>query len=65
MADFIDNRILGHDNPRRLGSSLTGKFKGIWRYRVGDIRILARIEDAVCIVLVVGVGHRGDIYDRQ
>ncbi|MHB1462217.1 MAG: type II toxin-antitoxin system RelE family toxin [Armatimonadota bacterium] len=36
---------------------------GLWRYRVGDYRILCRIEDDKVVVLVLDVGHRRNIYD--
>jgi mRNA interferase RelE/StbE len=37
--------------------------KGLWRYRVGDYRIVASIEDGRFVVLVVTVGHRRQVYD--
>ena len=49
-------------SPRSLGKPLAGPFAGFWRYRVGDYRILARIEDDRLVVLVVKVGHRRGIY---
>jgi mRNA interferase RelE/StbE len=41
---------------------LTGDLKGLWRYRVADYRIVAKIEDDRFIVLVLTVGHRRDVY---
>jgi mRNA-degrading endonuclease RelE of RelBE toxin-antitoxin system len=46
-----------------LGRALTGDLKGLWRYRVGDYRIVASIEDDRFVVLVVTVGHRREVYD--
>jgi mRNA interferase RelE/StbE len=40
-----------------------GDLKGLWRYRVGDYRIVASIEDQRFVVLVVTVGHRREVYD--
>jgi len=51
------------ENPRRFGKALLGDLKGLWRYRVGDYRIVAKIEDDKFIVLVVTVGHRREVYD--
>lgn len=34
----------------------------LWRVRVGDWRIVYRIEDDRLLVLVIRVGHRGDVY---
>ncbi|WP_197416910.1 type II toxin-antitoxin system RelE/ParE family toxin [Streptobacillus felis] len=41
---------------------MTGKLKGVCRYRVGDYKIFAKIEDNVCIVFLFDVGHRKNIY---
>jgi len=59
---YLRERISGSGNPRRLGHALTGDRKGLWRYRVGDYRIVAAIEDDRFIVLVVAVGHRREAY---
>jgi mRNA interferase RelE/StbE len=49
-------------DPRRTGTSLKGRMKGLWRYRVGDYRIISQIQDEQVLILVVRVGHRRDIY---
>ena len=49
-------------NPRTQGKSLTGGLKGLWRYRVGNYRLICEIKNAECIVLVVSLGHRKQIY---
>jgi mRNA interferase RelE/StbE len=59
---YLRERISGSEDPRRLGHALTGDRKGLWRYRVGDYRIVAAIEDDRFIVLVVAVGHRREVY---
>ncbi len=59
---FLRERIAGSANPRSLGHALTGDRKGLWRYRVGDIRIVAAIEDERFVVLVVTVAHRREVY---
>lgn len=51
-----------HDHPRDFGDALVGKFTGLWKYRIGDYRVIARIEDERVTVLVVEVGHRSDVY---
>jgi mRNA interferase RelE/StbE len=60
---YLRQRIATAENPRRFGRPLTGDLKGLWRYRVGDYRIVAAIEDDRFIVLIVTVGHRRDVYD--
>lgn len=59
---FLTTRIATSENPRRLGKALSGKLAGLWRYRVGDYRIICLIKDADPLVVVVVVGHRSDIY---
>jgi mRNA interferase RelE/StbE len=59
---YLRTRIAGSGDPRRLGQPLTGDRQGFWRYRVGDYRIVAAIEDDRFIVLVVTVGHRREVY---
>jgi len=48
--------------PRGSGKSLSGPLGEFWRYRVGDYRVLAKIEDERLVVLVVDVGHRSQVY---
>ncbi|MGE0752117.1 MAG: type II toxin-antitoxin system RelE/ParE family toxin [Variibacter sp.] len=60
---YLRARIATADDPRRFGRALTGDLKGLWRYRIGDYRIVAKIEDDRLIVLVVTVGHRREVYD--
>ncbi len=59
---YLRERIAGPEDPRRLGHALTGDLQGLWRYRVGDYRIVAAIEDGRFTVLVVTVGHRREVY---
>ncbi|HYA40015.1 MAG TPA: type II toxin-antitoxin system RelE/ParE family toxin [Syntrophobacteraceae bacterium] len=49
-------------DPRALGEPLKGQLREFWRYRVGDHRILAKIEDEQLLVLVVKIGHRSEVY---
>lgn len=53
------------DDPRSMGKALTGQLSGLWRYRVGDWRIICDIEDDVLVVLVVDVAHRSEAYRRK
>jgi mRNA interferase RelE/StbE len=62
VLTFLRTRIAGSSDPRRLGQPLTGDRQGFWRYRVGDYRIVATIEDERFVVLVVTVGHRREVY---
>jgi mRNA interferase RelE/StbE len=62
LLRYLRERIAVSKDPRRLGHALTGDRKGLWRYRVGDYRIVAAIEDDRFVVLVVTVGHRSEVY---
>jgi mRNA interferase RelE/StbE len=62
ITRYLRDRIATADDPRRFGHALTGDKKGLWRYRVGDYRIVAVIEDDRFVVLVVTVGHRREVY---
>lgn len=57
--------IANLDDPRSCGKALTGNLAGLWRYRVGDYRIVCVIEDEVLVVLVVDVAHRSEVYKRR
>jgi mRNA interferase RelE/StbE len=59
---YLDDRVAGAADPRRFGKGLKADLSGLWRYRVGDYRILCQIKDRELTVLVVAVGHRKDIY---
>ena len=59
----MGSRVAKLDNPRRIGEALTGSTLGeYWKYRVGDYRIIAEIQDARLIVQVVRVGNRREVY---
>ncbi|TFD03790.1 MULTISPECIES: type II toxin-antitoxin system RelE/ParE family toxin [unclassified Cryobacterium] len=51
------------DNPRDRGQALTGILSGLWRYRVGDYRVVCDLQDAHLIVLVIDIDHRNSIYE--
>lgn len=50
------------ENPRAKGKALTGEKKGLWRYRIGDYRLICSIEDDELVILALSVGHRREIY---
>jgi len=63
IVDILERRIATLDDPRLLGSSLVGEWAGYWRYRVGDYRIIARLEHERLVIFVVRIGHRREVYD--
>ena len=62
IVDFMDDRIAPSDDPRSLGKALKGALGALWRYRVGDYRILCSIQDDVLTVLVLQIGNRREVY---
>lgn len=60
LEKFID-RLAQTENPRSPGKVLQGALSGLWRYRVGDCRLIAQIKDNELIILVLEVDHRKDI----
>ena len=62
LLAWIEKHLDGTDNPRTHGKGLSYEKKGIWRYRVGNYRILANIEDEKFVILLIDFGHRKDIY---
>jgi len=62
---FLSLRLARLDNPRQIGEALKGpKLGELWKYRVGDYRLICRIEDQILRVLVVKIGHRREVYER-
>lgn len=61
---FLRTRVATADNPRTLAEPMKGNFAGLCRYRVGDYRIVCRIEDNICTVLVIRIGNRKEVYKK-
>ena len=53
LEDNVDSK-----DPRRYGKALTGDTEGLWRYKIGEYRVLCQIEDDKVIVLDVSTGHK-------
>jgi len=62
IVSFLTERAAMRENPRELASPIVGLDEEVWRFRVGDCRILVQFDDAVLIILVVGIGRRDKIY---
>ncbi|MCF7979084.1 MAG: type II toxin-antitoxin system RelE/ParE family toxin [Chromatiaceae bacterium] len=62
IGTFIRERLMTEDNPRRLGKALQGAFAGLWRYRIGDYRLICQIIDERCVVLALSIDHRSKVY---
>ncbi len=63
LLDFLTQRVISLKAPRSVGQALKGSKLGeFWKYRVGDFRIIANIQDQKMIILVLRVGNRREIY---
>jgi len=63
ISSFLSSRLANLDDPRALGQALRGeRFGNLWRYRVGDYRIVCEIQDEKVLILVVKIGHRREGY---
>ena len=62
IQKWIETNLEGCENPRHRGKPLEGNAVNFWRYRVGDYRIVAEIQDDKIIIFVINVDKRNDIY---
>ena len=62
ILHFLETRLAVRENPRELGEALTGPLAGLWKYRGGAFRMLAKIDDGAVSILVVQIGNRREVY---
>ena len=65
IKSWIDKNLTDCDDPRQHGKILTGNLSGLWRYRIGDYRLLCHINDNTLVILALSIGHRREIYNNQ
>ena len=63
ILSYMEDRVANAADPRDFGKPLRHNKFGLWRYRVGDYRILCEIQESHVVILVIAVGHRKRIYD--
>lgn len=59
---YLNRLVLETTDPRERGKGLRVNLSGLWRYRVGDYRVICSIEDHELVVLFLQIGHRSDVY---
>jgi len=52
-------------DPSTAGTPLTGDFKGLWRMRVGDYRIIYTFSENTLEILILRISHRKDAYNKK
>lgn len=62
IAQWIKDNLVDCENPRAKGRALEGNLSNLWRYRVGNYRIIAQIRDAEVVILIVKIDKREDAY---
>lgn len=63
IIGWIEKNLIGCENPRQHGKGLSANRSGQWRYRIGDYRLLAEIQDSKIVILILQVGHRSEVYN--
>lgn len=59
---WIKKNLVNTTEPRAQGKGLTSNRSGEWRYRIGDYRLIANIDDKEITILFLEIGHKRDIY---
>ena len=62
IAKFVAERLAKTNVPEKLGKALSGRLAGYWRFRVGDYRLIGRLEKNRFVILIVAVAHRSVVY---
>ena len=62
IAKWIKKHLISTDNPRAQGKALTANYKGYWRYRIGDYRMIVEFDDGELIIFAIGIAHRSEVY---
>ena len=62
ILDYTDQRVAPLEDPRSLGKALHGALGDLWRYRVGDYRIICELRDKQVRIVVIRLGSRRDVY---
>ena len=63
IVNWLSKHLDGTDNRFASGKALTGDKVGLWRYRVGNYRLISKIDKGKLVILLVEIGHRSNIYD--
>jgi len=62
ITRYLQDMVSSCSHPRQRGKALTANLSGLWRYRVGNYRVICQIEEDRLVVLVVGLSHRSEAY---
>lgn len=62
LLRYMNRLLVEAEHPRKRGKALTANLTGLWRYRVGDYRLICDIQDGELVVLVLQIAHRREVY---
>ena len=62
VLKWIKKHLVDCEDPKRFGKGLTANLKGYWRYRIGDYRLLAEIDENELIIIAIDIKHRSIVY---
>ena len=62
ILGWVRKNLEGCENPRQHGKGLTANRSGQWRYRIGDYRLIAEIQEDRIVILILHIGHRSEVY---
>ena len=62
LLRYLNRVLVEAEHPTQRGQALTANLAGLWRYRVGDYRVICHIQDGELVVLVLQIGHRREVY---
>lgn len=65
IKNWIVKNLVDCDDPRQHGRALTENLSGIWRYRVGDYRLFAEIDDTRISIFLFEIAHRREVYRHR
>ena len=63
LFNWIEKNLSNTDDPRGKGKALVGNKKGYWRYKIGDYRLITKIEDDRLIIITINFKHRREVYN--
>jgi mRNA interferase RelE/StbE len=63
LMAWIEKNLIGCDDPRSQGKALSARSADMWRYRIGDYRLIAEISDETITILALNVGHHKEVYE--
>ena len=63
LFNWIEKNLSNTDDPRSKGKALVGNKKGYWRYRIGDYRLITKIDDGKLLIIALELKHRKEVYE--